>query len=128
MISPIANRIDTIFVHVTDLERSIQWYSKLLGIVVSEGEHSGPIFTFDMGQGRPGLTLDNHCFDEVYEFIPSNQPLFNLSATDIDKAYEFVKNELGAEIVAEIETFPDLSYFNFRDPDGNIIMICTCFS
>lgn len=99
-----------------------------MGIEVSVGKYSGPIYTFDMGSGRPGLTLDNHCFDEDYEFIPSNQPLFNLSCTDIDKAYEFVKNELDAEIVTEIETFPDLSYFNFRDPDGNIIMICTCFS
>lgn len=128
MKSPITNRVDTIFVHVTNLERSIQWYSNLMGIEVCEGKYSGPIYTFNMGAGRPGLTLDNHCFDDDYELIPSNQPLFTLSSTDIDKAYEFVTKELGAEIVTEIETFPDLSDFTFKDPDGNIIMICTCFS
>lgn len=82
---------------------------------------------FDMGTGRPGLTLDNHCTEDDYDFIPSNQPLFNLSTEDIHAAYEHVKH-LGVEIVNEIETFPDLSYFTFKDPDGNIIMACTCFS
>lgn len=60
MQSPIANRVDTIFIHVSDLEKSVHWYSKLLGIAVKQNIE-GPIYTFDMGQGRPGLTLDNHC-------------------------------------------------------------------
>jgi len=37
----------------------------------------------DMGDGRPGLTLDNHCFDESFEFVPQNQPHFNLSTSEI---------------------------------------------
>lgn len=126
MQSPIANRIDTVFIHVTDLIKSVHWYSKLLGIEIDE-EIYGPIYTFSMGAGRPGLTLDNHCFDEAYDLKSSNQPLFNLSAEDINAAYQFVK-ELGAEIVTEIQTYPDISDFSFKDPDGNIIMICTCFS
>ena len=31
MESPIRNKINTIFVHVSDLERSVKWYSQLLG-------------------------------------------------------------------------------------------------
>lgn len=126
MKSPIASRVDTIFIHVENLEKSVHWYSKLLGVEVKD-EIQGPIYTFDMGAGRPGLTLDNHCFDEIYELRPSNQPLFNLSSIDIHAAYQFVK-ELGAEIVTEIQTYPDLSEFTFKDPDGNMLMICTCFS
>ncbi|QJD83252.1 VOC family protein [Cohnella herbarum] len=126
MQSPIANRVDTIFIHVRDLEKSVQWYSKLLGIEVKH-KIQGPIYTFDMGPGRPGLTLDNHCFDEVYELKPLNQPLYNLSTVDINEAYQFVK-EMDAEIVTEIQSYPDLSDFTFKDPDGNILMICTCFS
>ncbi|MFB9326357.1 VOC family protein [Paenibacillus aurantiacus] len=125
MIKPIENRIDTVFVHVTNLERSIKWYSALLGLEVREEKSSGPIYTLDMGSGRPGLTLDNHCFDEKYEFTPSNQPLFNLSVTDINAAFKHV-TELGAELVTEILTYPDLAEFSFKDPDGNIIMVCTC--
>lgn len=127
MKSPIANRVDTIFIHVTDLEKSVQWYSKLLGVDIHDGEIHGPIYTFNMGEGRPGLTLDNHCFDDQYELITLNQPLFNLSAADIHAAYQHV-TELGAEMVSEIQVYPDLSEFSFRDPDGHIIMICSCFT
>ena len=126
MNSPIVNRIDTVFVHVTDLEKSVHWYSKLLGVDI-KNKVQEPIYTFDMGVGRPGLTLDNHCFDDRYEFVPQNQPLFNLSTEDIDVSYQFVQ-QLGAEIVTEIQRYPDLSEFSFKDPDGNIIMICSCFS
>ncbi|MNO49308.1 Glyoxalase-like domain protein [compost metagenome] len=84
---------------------------------VRKGKHTGPVYTFNMGDGRPGLTLDN----------PSNQPLFNLSVSDINEAFNHV-TEMGAEIVTEIITHPDLAEFSFKDPDGNIIMLCTCFS
>ncbi|WP_409274756.1 VOC family protein [Neobacillus sp. SCS-31] len=127
MSKAIENRIDTIFVHVTDLERSVRWYSELLGLEVREGKRNGPIYTLNMGDGRPGITLDNHCFEKDYSFIPSNQPLFNLSATDINEAFNHVTN-IGAEIVTDIITYPDLAEFSFKDPDGNIIMVCTCFS
>ncbi|MEF3306044.1 VOC family protein [Paenibacillus sp. GYB003] len=127
MPKPIENRIDTVFVHVTNLETAVRWYAELLGVDVGEGPFAGPIYTFGMGPGRPGLTLDDHCLEPDYAFVPSNQPLFNLSAADIDAAYEHVRR-LGAEIVTDIQTYPDLSDFTFKDPDGNIIMVCTCFS
>lgn len=124
MKSPIHSMFGTVFVHVTDLEKSIEWYSKLLNIEVHTENHSGPVYTFSMGDSLPGLTLDNHCCDEIYEFQPSNQPLFNLNTKDIHKAYQFVKEELKAEITTEIEEFPDLASFCFSDPDGNILMAC----
>ncbi|MBS4198129.1 VOC family protein [Bacillus sp. FJAT-49732] len=123
----IYNRVDTIFIHVSNLKESVRWYSKLFGLEFKESDYKGPIHTIDMGPGRPGLTLDNHCFDEEYKFMPSNQPLFNLSTDDINIAYKLVK-DMGAEIVTEIETFPNLADFTFKDPNGNIIMICTCFT
>lgn len=127
MTQPISNRMDTIFVHVTDLNHSIRWYASLLGQQIEEKEYQGPVFTFNMGEGRPGLTLDDHRFDDGYDFKPSNQAIFNLSADDINNAYEHVKG-LGADFVTGILTCPDLSEFSFKDPDGNIIMICTCFT
>jgi Predicted enzyme related to lactoylglutathione lyase len=127
MVKPIENRVDTIFVHVTDLHKSMEWYSRLLGLEIPEGEHNGPIYTFDMGPGRPGLTLDNHCFEPAYAFTPSNQPLFNLGATDIEAAYRHVR-QLGTEYLSKIVTHPDLAEFTFKDPDGNLLMVCTCFT
>lgn len=127
LVKPIENRIDTIFVHVSDLERSVQWYSRLLGLDIREGSFTGPVYTLNMGEGKPGITLDNHCFDENYEFVPSNQPLFNLSSSNINDAFSHV-TAMGVELVTEIITHSDMAEFSFKDPDGNIIMICTCFS
>lgn len=127
MDKPIENRIDTTFIHVSDLERSIQWYSELLGLEVKKEVYTGPIYTLSMGYGRSGITLDNHCFEEDYKLIPSNQPLFTLSSSDINKAFKHV-TEMGAEIVTDIIEHPDLAEFSIKDPDGNIIMVCTCFS
>ncbi|RJE90293.1 VOC family protein [Paenibacillus sp. 1011MAR3C5] len=127
MASPIMNRVDTIFIHVRNLNDSIQWYSKLLGVEVPPKDYIGPIFTFPMGEGRPGLTLDNHCFDQDYHFTPSTHPLFNLSAHDIDAAFQHVKG-IGAKITSSIQVYPDLSEFTFMDPDGNQIMICSCIT
>ena len=118
------SKFGTIFVHVTDLEKSIEWYSKLLNKEVHTENHSGPLHTFSMGDSLPGLTLDNHCWGEDYKFQPSNQPLFNLNTNDIYESYQFVKEELKAEITTEIEEFHDLAYFCFSDPDGNILMAC----
>ncbi|MEN2766300.1 VOC family protein [Ornithinibacillus xuwenensis] len=123
----IEKRVDTIFIHVTNLKKSVKWYSQLFGFEVSETEIISPIYTFNMGEGRPGLTLDDHSLDDSCKLVPSNQPLFNLSTSNINAAYEHVK-ELGGEIVTEIQTYPDLSDFSFKDPDGNILMVCSCFS
>ncbi|MFD2045505.1 VOC family protein [Ornithinibacillus salinisoli] len=127
MAKPIENRVDTIFIHVKDIKESVHWYSKLLGVEIEGSEVKGPIYTFNMGAGRPGLTLDDHSLDKSYDFRPSNQPLFNFSAKDIDTAFQYVR-EIGAEIVTEIQIFPDLSEFTFKDPDGNVLMVCDCFS
>ncbi|TYP68068.1 VOC family protein [Paenibacillus methanolicus] len=37
MRKPIDNRIDTIFVHVADLNRSVRWYAELLGLEAPNG-------------------------------------------------------------------------------------------
>lgn len=127
MRKPIDNRIDTIFVHVTNLERSVKWYAELLGLEVAKERLDGPVYTLDMGAGRPGITLDNHCFDDHYAFVPSNQPIFNFSAADIHSAYRHV-SAMGAEFVTDIIAHPDMAEFSFKDPDGNILMVCTCYS
>ena len=124
----IQNRVDTVFIHVSDLKSSVRWYCDLFGIEQIPVEKlSGHIYTLNMGEGRPGITFDDHSQDEGYHFIPSNQALMNFSTADIHKAYEHVK-EIGGEMITEIITHPDLEEFSFKDPDGNILMVCSCFT
>lgn len=51
-------------------------------------------------------------------------PLFMFDTDNIDVVYHFLKNK-GVEMVhQEIERFPSVSFFNFKDPDGNVLMVC----
>ncbi|WP_083954085.1 VOC family protein [Virgibacillus siamensis] len=120
---PIKNKMNTVFVHVSDLKNSVRWYSRLLNEQVDLSEVKEPVHNMTLNQ-YTGLTLDAGPTGEKKEIVPSEYPLFNFHTEDIEKAYVFVK-ELGYPIESEIIRFDDFSYFNVSDPDGNIIMICT---
>ncbi|WP_375541157.1 VOC family protein [Peribacillus frigoritolerans] len=46
-----------------------------------------------------------------------------IGSKDIDEAYQFIKSN-NIAIVKEIESIGNFAYFNFQDPDGNVLMIC----
>ena len=122
MDSPIKNKINTIFIHVTDLEESVKWYGQLLGQEVDLANVSRPVYNFIMDQ-YTGLTLDAGPPGKTKEIVPASHPLFNFHTDDISRAYEFI-HELGYQIESAIVEFDDFAFFNISDPDGNIIMIC----
>ncbi|WP_353050084.1 VOC family protein [Bacillus sp. ISL-41] len=72
-----------------------------------------------------GLTLDDHTFDSGFNLKPSNHILFNFLVEDVDEACNSVKSN-GISITKETERIVDFAYFNFKDPDGNVLMICIC--
>ncbi len=56
---PLANRVASVFVHVTDLRTSAEWYSRLLGLpLMEERLNGGPVYWFDF-QGTH-LILDSN--------------------------------------------------------------------
>ncbi|WP_261129965.1 VOC family protein [Bacillus sp. Marseille-Q3570] len=113
--SPI-NRVGTTFVHVQDLKKTARWYAELLGKETPQVDPDSPVHYVDLGNG--GFLLDDDRNNE-----PGTEANLMLHTDDIDEAYAFVK-EKGGIIVREIERFPDVSFFNFKDPDGNVLMIC----
>ncbi|MYL35395.1 VOC family protein [Pontibacillus yanchengensis] len=123
MKSPIENKIHTVFVHVSDLKRSVQWYSTLLGQNVNLDEVKPPVYNVPINT-YTGLVLDGgpNGGKEYVGLLP--HPLCNLHAPDIDEAYQFV-SEKGFEINSEISRFDDIEFFTVKDPDGNVIMLCT---
>jgi catechol 2,3-dioxygenase-like lactoylglutathione lyase family enzyme len=122
MKTPIVNRMNTVFVHVADLEKSAGWYCKLLGQKVTDPVEN-PVYNLKM-DGATGLTLDAGPYGEGKRPQACPYPLFNLHTEDIHKAYSWMENE-GFAVQPEITQFDDFSFFNVKDPDGNIIMICT---
>lgn len=122
--SPIACKVNNVFIHVSNLEKSAKWYSDLLALPFNKADVSSPVYNIPI-TAETGLTLDDHTFDPGFTLSPSEHVLFNFFVKDIDEAYEFVKSK-GITIVREMERIGDFAYFNFKDLDGNVLMICNC--
>lgn len=121
--SPIMNRIHTIFVHVADLRRSVKWYCDLLGQEYDESMVVEPVYNIPIND-YTGLTLDSGPTGIEKAIVPSPHPLFNFHTEDIQRAFEFVR-KIGYEICSPVIDFDDFSFFHVKDPDGNIVMVCT---
>jgi len=118
MSSPIQNQIQTVFIPVSSIEKARDWYCGLLD-VPAEGEIlHGHLFILPM-KGSAGIVLDSRIYAPENVFrIPAVQ----LLTDNIEESYEYMK-EKGAELVTEIEYN---QWFNFKDPDGNMLMVCKC--
>lgn len=124
MKSPLYNKVNNVFIHVSNLKESAEWYYHLLGIPFVAGKVESPVHNIPV-TSETGLTLDDHTFDPGFNLKPSDHVLFNFLVDDVDEAYRFVKSN-GITVTKEIERIGDFAYFNFRDPDGNVLMICNC--
>jgi len=117
MNSPIENRIGCVFVPVSDMGRAIDWYSRLLDLPVNRTSHGGLIYDLPM-QGETGLILDGH-----KRVANSSQPICFFWTGDIRRTHAFlVTNE--AEIVGDIDDIGSVTTLVFKDPDGNLLMVC----
>lgn len=112
--SPIQNRIIGVFVPVSDIHKAGAWYSRILGLPADGEVLFGHIYCPKM-EGTTGLILDSKA--------PKNRseaPLFMFKTADVVAAYKFMLDN-GVELLTEIENG---HWFNFRDPDGNVMMVC----
>lgn len=108
-------RIDTVFVPVTNLEKSESWYQKLLPLVVtfrsSDGHYIG--FRFKEHHSfQTGLTLFKT--DKVEQ---SKHMTFNFFTADVDGFHRFLKDNHVK--VSEIHEAEGMRFFEFYDLDGN---------
>ena len=117
MPSPIQNRIGAIFIPVSDMERSVAWYSALLGLPVQVVSHNGKIYDVPM-QGETSLILDSH-----KPVCNSSQPLAFFWTDDLVATYHHLR-ALEAEFVSQIEDIGSVSTLIFKDPDHNLLMVC----
>lgn len=117
MQSPIQNQVGMIFIPVGDMPRAIAWYSKLLGLPEGQTTHADKIYNLPM-QGETGIILDAH-----KAVANSSQPLCFFWTDDIRATYDFLK-ALDDDIISTIEDIGSVSTLIFRDPDGNLLMVC----
>jgi catechol 2,3-dioxygenase-like lactoylglutathione lyase family enzyme len=117
--SPIKNKVNLVFIPVSNLKESKEWYSRILGI--KDGEtHFDHVFVAEM-EGI-GLILDEMPMwrDENGELPRFNVPAIQFGTEDVHASYKFMK-ENGVEIVTDVQHD---HFFVFKDPDGNMLMVC----
>jgi catechol 2,3-dioxygenase-like lactoylglutathione lyase family enzyme len=114
--NPIAAEIGTVFVPVSNIAEARDWYCTLLGVPADGEILFGHLYVLPM-QGA-GLVLDSKIFapDAVFRV-----PAFHLNTEDIQAARAHL-----AVHAAEVTEIRDGRWFNFKDPDGNVLMICQC--
>lgn len=117
MKSPILNQIGAVFIPVKDIEKARDWYCDILGIEPSGEIQFGHIYVLPMA--GTGVVLDSKIYSKDKTF---QTPMFHFNTENIEEAYSFMKNK-GVNIVSEIEHG---HFFTFKDPDGNLLMICKC--
>lgn len=117
MASPIQNQIGAVFLPVSDVERARDWYSRILGLPADQEILFGHLYCPRM-EGGTGLVLDS----KIWKGPLDQGPAFHFNTTDIHAAYQFMQ-ENGVELVGQVEHD---HWFLFKDPDGNLLMICRC--
>ncbi|WP_010647257.1 VOC family protein [Oceanobacillus massiliensis] len=115
--SPILNEVGTVFIPVSNIGRARDWYCDILGLTTEEEVQFGHLFVIPMN--GTGIVLDSKLYSEDSIFI---KPAFHFNTKDIHKAYEYMKSK-DVELISSIEHG---HWFNFKDPDGNVLMVCKC--
>lgn len=116
--SPIESRIGQVFIPVRDLARSARWYSTLLGVPESRPTHDATIYDLPtIGETRLALDANRPGFD------PSGPPRFFFWTADMAATVAFLR-DLGVALDSGVEHIGSVMFVQFRDPDGNPLMVC----
>ena len=114
--SPLQNRIEIVFVPVSDMPGAIAWYSQLFGLPPAAAAHDDKIYDVPM-QGEVHLCLDAH----PVPLRNSSQPLCAFPTDDLRATREFLVKS-GVPIVMDLQDAGSVRFLTFRDPDGNLLM------
>lgn len=116
--SPISTRIGQVFIPVRDVAIAAPWYAALLGIEPGEITHHGTICDLPV-DGDVRLALDGNRPD----FSTQGPPRFFWWADDLDAVHRHL-TAVGAGEIGEITDIGSVAFIQFRDPDGNPLMVC----
>jgi catechol 2,3-dioxygenase-like lactoylglutathione lyase family enzyme len=146
---PLVTGVDSIGLTVSDLDRSVEFYSKVLSFEkVSEYEADGPEYehlhgVFGLRVRTARMRLGDE-FIELTEFLApqgrpapvdarSNDRWFQhvaIITTDMDRAYRWLRQNKAQHASSGPQRLPDwnknaggIQAFYFRDPDGHVLEV-----
>lgn len=111
-------KIGSIFIPVTDMEKSIAWYEKYLGVKKIDSWESGAGFYFPSGSTQLALVkVDSPQPTEFQVKGTQKNVYYNFVVEDIETAFQhFNSNNI---VTTEIEDYGGMKGFDFFDLDGN---------
>ncbi|MFD2212140.1 VOC family protein [Metabacillus endolithicus] len=110
-----SNKIGGVFIPVSNIETARDWYCDILDLPKDGEIYFGHIFVLPLNGANIVLDSKIYAPDHIYKV-----PAFQLQTDDINKSYEYLK-EKNVHVTTNIENG---HWFNFKDLDGNLIMVC----
>jgi catechol-2,3-dioxygenase len=107
------DRMDTVFLRVSDFEQAFNWYHETLGLPVVW--RTDMIATFQIGDKTP-MTLVKQ------DAVADEHPLFNFYAADIQKAHETLQQR--GVSVGTMRDYGTVQMFDFTDMEGHVLNVC----
>ena len=121
---PIVPKVPAIFIHVRNLRRAAEFYTQLLGLPYDpEADYGNGIYVIQMEDGVDLLLDANHAQHATPNSTFAMHATCMFATRDIDAAHSWLEIQ-GVEIVTDLYRDANVAFFNFKDPDGNIQMLC----
>ena len=111
--------IDTIIIRVSEIEKAKKWYVEKLELSSIWDDQEAKLVVMDTG-GPTSLTLWQTDRTVKQNKETATYPIFRTQNADIARA-ELIEKGVNAD---EVEEDGVIKYFNFYDPDGNILEAC----
>ncbi|MFA9557687.1 VOC family protein [Evansella sp. AB-rgal1] len=113
--SSITNKLGGVFIPVSNIKSARDWYCDLLGLSTEGDIYFDHIYVLPL-EG-PNIVLDSKIYapENIYKV-----PAFQFYTDNINRAYEYMKQK-NVQLTTSIENG---HWFNFKDPDGNVLMMC----
>ncbi|MCM2981115.1 glyoxalase [Niallia circulans] len=111
-------KVGSIFIPVTDMKKSTDWYVKFLGVKIIDSWEDGAGFYLPAGTTQ--LALVKVESPQPTEFIIKGEQknsYFNFVVDDIEAAHQQFRNN--GIVTTEIDDFGGMKFFDFFDLDGN---------
>ncbi|WP_254434175.1 VOC family protein [Halobacillus sp. Marseille-Q1614] len=115
-------QVGSIFIPVTNLEKSKPWYEENLGLILVDDWSGGAGYVFP--SGTTGIALIEVNSYQPSEFVVTEENknvYFNLTVDDISRAHQSFKRNKAE--TTEIKDGDTMTSFDVYDPDGNAISI-----
>ncbi|MEE9410167.1 MAG: VOC family protein [Candidatus Heimdallarchaeota archaeon] len=112
-------KVGMVQINVTDLDKAIEWYTKVLGFELSE-KHYYPPVAVDLVNDGIRLLLYKAEKETKLDYPNQSQSLIIFESDDISAKIKDMK-EKGVELIyEEAKEFPAGLFTAFRDPFGNV--------